>query len=324
MPTILDYADDPKYNIKAVSQKTEIQAVTIRAWERRYQLLTPKRAENGYRLYSDRDVAILEWVKKRVDDGQTISSVVAEFARGVNENNWPEAVVNSSGPLPTAKKSDINPENYVRQLITALVRVDERMSSEIFSEAMGNFRLMNLFETILVPTLVEVGSRWERGEISVAIEHFASSLILGKIQGIYHSLPLHASAAKIMVGCAPDELHQIGSLMFAVLLREAGYRVEFLGPDIPLDDLLIYIEDEKPRMLVISSTIEESARKLVGFGEKVETIKPKPIFGFAGSAFNYSPELTEKIKGTYLGRTFIDSLQLVRSLLPLKSPVKLN
>lgn len=324
MASILDYTDDAKYNIKAVSQKTEIQPVTIRAWERRYHLLTPKRAENGYRLYSDRDVAVLDWVKKQVDDGISISTVVAEFTRAVNQQNWPEAVVNNKGPIPSKKNVEQDPMVLTRQLVNSLVRLDEHMASQIFSEAMGNFPLLPLFETILVPTLVEIGSRWEKGEISVAIEHFASNLILGKILGIFQSLPMHASAPKVMVGCAPDELHQIGSLMFAILLRDSGYRVEFLGPDIPLDDLALYVADEKPRLLVISATLTRSAEQLVGFGKTLEKLKSKSIFGFAGAAFIYAPELIEKISGVYLGRTFSESLQKMQSLVPLKKENRSN
>lgn len=322
MATILDYTDTPKYNIKAVSQKTEIQAVTIRAWERRYQLLAPSRAENGYRMYSDRDVAILTWVKKKVEEGLSISSVVAEFNQAIGENNWPEAVMDSKGPLPFGRQVNKEPGILVQQMVTALVRTDERMAGEIFSEAMGSFRMAQFFEEVLAPTLVEIGTRWERGEISVAIEHFASSLIQGKLQGIYHSLPLHSSAPKVLVGCAPDELHQIGPLMFATLLRNAGYRVEFLGSDVPFDDLLVYVSEEKPRMVVISATMVDSAQQMASFGLKLEMLNPKPLFGFSGSAFLFRTDLIEKIKGNYLGRSLAESLQNVSSLLPLRSKSK--
>lgn len=323
MATILEYADTPKYNIKAVSQKTDIQAVTIRAWERRYQLLAPKRAGNGYRMYSDRDVAVLTWVKKRVEEGLSISSVAAEFKQAIVMQNWPEAVIDSKGPLPSARQVHKEPDEIVKQMVTALIRTDERMAGEIFSEAMGSFRLAQFFEEVLAPTLVEIGTRWERGEISVAVEHFSSSLVFGKLQGIYHSLPLHSSAPKVIVGCAPEELHQIGPLMFAILLRNAGYRVEFLGPDVPFEDLLSYISEEKPRLVVISATMVDSALLLVSFGQRLEKVTPKPDFGFAGAAFLYRKELIAKIKGNYLGYSLSESLQKITSLVPLKPKGKI-
>jgi cobalamin-dependent methionine synthase I len=125
-----------------------------------------------------------------------------------------------------------------------------------------------------------------------------------------------------MVGCAPDELHEIGSLMFATLLRDAGYRVEYLGPDIPLNDLAAYAGEEKPRLLVVAATITESAQQLVNFSGQLEKINPVPIFGYGGSAFIRSPRLTEQISGVYLGNNMADSLTKVGSLLPLRNLIR--
>jgi methanogenic corrinoid protein MtbC1 len=319
MASIIDFEDEAKYNIKAVSQKTEIQSVTIRAWERRYQLLNPRRAENGYRLYSDRDIAILNWIKKQVDGGISISSASAELKMAVTNQNWPEAVINEKGPIPSKKGTLQSTVAITEQFIKALCRIDERMASDIFSEALGSLNLLQLCESFLIPTLVEIGSCWERGDISVAVEHFASNLISGRIQAIYQSLPLHSSAPKVIVGCGPEELHEIGSLMFAALLRNLGYRVEFLGPDIPLEDLALYLNSEKPKLVILSATLKNSALKLIYFGNLLKEIIPSPLFGFGGAAFNANPELVDQIPGIYLGRTFSESLVNVQALLPVRS-----
>lgn len=322
MVSIFDYPDEGKYNIRAVSQKTDILAVTIRAWERRYTLLEPMRALNGYRMYSERDIAVLNWVKKQLGMGISISSAAVEFQRSVAAKQWPEAVLSDKGPVPSKSNSNQNIDTITRQLTTALVRIDERMAADIFSEAMGAVPMMQLFELVLIPVLVEIGVRWERGEISVAVEHFASSLIQGKLQAIYQSLPLHPSAPKIIVGCAPDELHQIGSLMFAVLLRDGGYRVEFLGPDIPLEDLARYAGEEKPRMLVISATLPEQAVKLLTFSNLLDNLNQRPLFCFGGAAFTHDPGLIENTTGIYLGGTFHESVVTVKGLVPLRANKK--
>ncbi|MHC1740406.1 MAG: B12-binding domain-containing protein [Anaerolineaceae bacterium] len=318
MASILDYSTEAKYNIKAVTQRTDIQEVTIRAWERRYGLLEPQRASNGYRLYSERDIAILNWVKKQLGSGLSISSVAGEFTHGITNNIWPEAVISDKGPVPSRMGTEQDIEIMTHQFTQALMRIDERMASDILSEILGFVNLIHLFEWVLIPALVEIGALWERGKISVAVEHFASNLIQGKIQAIYHSLPLHAYAPKVMVGCAPDELHEIGSLMFATLLRDAGYRVEYLGPDVPLKDLAVYAGEEKPKILVISSTIQESAQLLAKFSIQLEKLAPRPIFGFGGAAFNRNPGLIKQTSGVYLGKSLPESLANVRSLVPLR------
>lgn len=78
-PELERYSDFPLYNTKAVVQQTGIPAPTLRAWERRYTFLLPGRADNSYRRYSERDIAVIRWLKERVDSGMSISQAIALF-----------------------------------------------------------------------------------------------------------------------------------------------------------------------------------------------------------------------------------------------------
>lgn len=79
LPDLKQYSDQPVFNTKAVVQQTGVPAPTLRAWERRYALLVPERADNAYRLYSERHVALIHWLKERVDSGISISQAAALF-----------------------------------------------------------------------------------------------------------------------------------------------------------------------------------------------------------------------------------------------------
>src|SRR5438270_2726476 len=78
-PDLEHYAATPLFNTKAVVQQTGVPAPTLRAWERRYDILSPERANNDYRLYSERDIATIHWLKERVDEGMSISQAIALF-----------------------------------------------------------------------------------------------------------------------------------------------------------------------------------------------------------------------------------------------------
>jgi methanogenic corrinoid protein MtbC1 len=322
MSSIAEYSDEPRYNIKSVSEKTDIHAVTIRAWERRYSLLTPKRAVNGYRLYSERDIALLIWAKTRIESGLSISSAVAELQQMTSAGILPDVVVSGGGPVPSRQGGKLTAETAVQQLLQALLRHDEKSSSLVFEDALGSFDLTNLFESVLAPVLVKVGELWAIGEIKVATEHFASNFILSRLQSIFQSLPLHSAAPQAMIGCAPDELHVIGPLMLAILLRDAGYRVEFLGPDVPLDDLAEFICDDTPRLLILSATLKESAEAMVGFSNLLRKCSKPPVFGFGGSAFVFHPELINKLDGVFLGPSLHQSIQKAIELVPPKPSKK--
>jgi len=86
-PELKRFSDFPLYNTKAVVQQTGIPAPTLRAWERRYTFLSPGRADNSYRLYSERDIAIIRWLKERVDAGMSISQAIALFRHLDEERN---------------------------------------------------------------------------------------------------------------------------------------------------------------------------------------------------------------------------------------------
>ena len=76
-PDLEHYSDIPLYNTKAVVQQTGVPAPTLRAWERRYAILSPERANNAYRLYSERDIAMIRWLKVHVESGMSISHAIA-------------------------------------------------------------------------------------------------------------------------------------------------------------------------------------------------------------------------------------------------------
>ncbi len=78
-PDLELFSDTPVFNTKAVVQQTGIAAPTLRAWERRYDLLSPERANNTYRLYSARDIALIHWLKARINTGISISQAIALF-----------------------------------------------------------------------------------------------------------------------------------------------------------------------------------------------------------------------------------------------------
>ena len=313
MPTILDLSDEPKFTIKAVSAQTGVLPVTLRAWERRHEVLTPHRSDNRYRLYSERDIAILRWIKSRVDDGVSISEAVAELRQMIRNGIWPE--VTPGAPQPDIRPSSVQPATYAVQLYKALIRHDEVRAGEIMRQILAGYDLKTLFEAILIPCLVEIGEAWYRGEIRITTEHFASAYLRGKLLALLQSYPLRRNAPYIMLGSAPTEQHEMGSLMLAILLRSRGYRVEYLGPDIPIEDLVDYAKQERPAMIILSASMEEAALEMRRLQEKLSRLRPAPIFGYGGRAFNNRPELSQRVPGIFLGKSISEATDAVQRLL---------
>jgi methanogenic corrinoid protein MtbC1 len=317
MTSIIEFSNEPKFTIKTVCTKTGIRPVTLRAWERRHEVLTPYRSDNRYRLYSERDVAILRWLKNQVDNGVSISSAVGELKILQHSNQWPDAI--PSSPTPQTKTPTTPPVQYTKPLFEALIHHDEMNASEIMRQVHSEFDLATLFSKILIPVLVDIGEAWYNGKIRVATEHFASSFLRGKLLSLLQAYPSRRNAAYILIGCAPTEQHELGSLMLAILLRTRGYRVEYLGPDIPLDDLVDYASYEHPDMVVLSSSIEFSARELKNFQKNLSAVRNPPIFGYGGRSFVNNPQLCKQIDGHYLGDTIEEAGANINELLKKKA-----
>jgi MerR family transcriptional regulator, light-induced transcriptional regulator len=314
MASIDEFPDDPKYTIKTVCAQTGIRPVTLRAWERRHEVLNPYRSDNRYRLYSERDVATLRWVKNRVDSGVSISNAVHELHSMQKNGVSPEAI--PSAPLAAITATPgTPPDRYARELFQALLKHDEALAGDLLHEAHAIFDLMTIFTQVLYPALVDIGEAWYRGEIRVTTEHFASSFIRGRLLSLMQAYPSRRNAPYILVGCAPTEQHEIGSLMIAVLLRSNGYRVEYLGPDIPLDDLVDYAAYEHPTLICLSATSGSAAEELVGLQERLNKLRPPVNFGYGGRAFNVKSDLRAKVSGAFLGETLPDSMTTIKGLL---------
>jgi DNA-binding transcriptional MerR regulator len=312
--SISDLSDSPKYNIKAVCLQTGIRPVTLRAWERRYKLLNPHRTRSNYRLYSDRDLAILRWLKNRVDSGLPISTAATELTEMRRLDSWPEPLPLMPPPPPVLREG-VAPAHYAARLYKALTAHSESDANAVFTELYALYDVGTVCTDVILPCLITIGDAWQRGQIRITTEHFASNYLRGRVMTLYQSQPMARNAARILVGCAPHELHDIGSLVLALFLRREGYRVEFLGQDVYVDDLLEYARLERPALICLAATSELSARELKRVHAGLVNMRPRPKFGFGGPIFVLKPALCESTPGIYLGDSLPAASARIRQLL---------
>ena len=314
MVSIAEFSKEPKYTIKALSERTGVRPVTLRAWERRYDLLTPERLDNNYRLYSERDIEVIRWITHRLDDGLSISNAVREY-KGLRGNSiWPEALPSVLPPEPLQVPQH-PPKVYADKLFSALTAHNENDAKKIVDAVQSMFDLKEIFFEIFYPCLYEIGEAWYRGEIRIATEHFASAFIRAILMNLLQAFPIYSNAPTILIGCAPEEFHEIAPLMLSVLLRREGYQVEFLGADLPVDDLVAYAEDTSPEMIILSAGFEETARPLFKMQKLLNELPSQPKFGFGGRYFNENEDALKDMQGFFLGHNLNEAIQNVHDLL---------
>jgi len=285
----------------------------------------PQRSESGYRLYSDRDVAIIRWLKAQVDAGMSISQAVSWLQSIIDQSPsdeqaaLPEANGKAIEARGSALPSRLDLEDFARlqaRLLQALLNYQEEEAETVLARAFALYPVEQVGEHIIMQVLVEIGERWHRGELSITREHYATNYLIQRLAAILRTVPNATSRPLIWVGCAPGELHEIGAMLLSIYLRRAGYTVRYLGQNLPTDDLVAEVQTIKPDMVLFSATTSDAASNLRPLCELLaRTESPRPIIGYGGRAFNLRPELRDSIVGVYLGATAVEAVESIDDLL---------
>ncbi len=340
------YSDDPIYNMKAATQRTGIPAATLRAWERRYKVLEPSRTEGNYRLYSDRDIAILIWLKAQLDAGLSISRAVALLERlradmdmkTLRTGSAPAADEAPPGAIPSGVAISATPQTsraahalhtwmdkpdtataqtwdrLKAALYAALTRMDEQAASVTLAEAFALYPVETVCMHVITPCMVAIGQDWFDGKISVVTEHFATAYLMGRLLALLNAQPVHQGPLAL-IGCAPTERHEVGAMMVALLLRRAGYNVRYLGSDIPLVELARAVRELKPRVLAVSAMMSESAQFLLDLPRHLANESSRTQLVFGGRAFSINRDLAAHLNDSIVATDIVDGIARIERLL---------
>ena len=301
------FSTTPIFNTKAVAQETGVPADTFRAWERRYGVPRPQRTEGGHRLYSQRDIALIRWLRDRTAEGMTISQAIALLSTNGESNlTW------------IGNALDKDPRSWDRlnqQLVTALSDFDSARAEQILGEAFALYPLEDVFLSLVQPTMIEIGEQWHQGKLSVTTEHFATQFIRRKLSALFNAYNITDGRGLVIVGCAPSEQHDLGALLISVFLVRHGWQVIYLGPEVPLPDLLDSVQRLQPDMVMMAASTTETALQLLDVGRAITALpSPTPQFGYGGRAFNLNPALAERMPGRFLGQNAQDAVDAVADL----------
>ncbi|KMJ59785.1 MerR family transcriptional regulator [Bacillus sp. LL01] len=273
--------NEGKYNIKAASKMLGIQPGTLRAWERRYQIIAPVRNESGHRLYTEEHIKILKWLIQKVNKGFTISQAVSLLEK----NN--QGLLESD--LTHTDQEDLSVD-LLNQLMEALMEFNEGQAHELMDKIFSLYSVEKVLIDILGTLLVKIGDMWENNEISSAHEHFASAFLRSRIGMILHGLPVNGFLPKTVSVCGPGESHELGLLIYTLFVRRKGFETIYLGTSIADDDIHIVLKEIQPKFLFLSCTLSINLPKTLEMVTGLKRQYPELIIGLGGNAVDKMPE----------------------------------
>ncbi len=229
--------------IGELSRRVGVAPELLRAWESRYSLLEPSRSPGGFRLYSP-------------DDEQRVRAMRANLDRGYSAAEAARLVL-AAGPEPAVARANAgDAEADARELRAALDDYDDARANHALDRMLAALSLDTVLRAVLT-YLHELGERWERGEASVAQEHFASNVLRGRLLGLARGWG-QGTGQRALLACAPGEQHDLAVIIFGLALRARGFRITYLGADTPIDTLTQAVADLAPTVVVIGITTPAS------------------------------------------------------------------
>jgi DNA-binding transcriptional MerR regulator len=229
-----------RIRIGELSRRLGVTPAALRAWEERYGLPAPMRTAGGYRLYAADDEERVRRMLAHLEEGMPASEA-ARLAKLERAEALP------GRPIHVAA-ADID------ALAASLGSFDDLAAHAVFDQLVGSRPLPDVLRDTVLPYLHELGDRWERGEVTVAHEHFASLLLRGRLLALARGWGSGAGPRAVLA-CVPGEQHDLGLLCFGLALRAQGWRITYLGPDMPLDLLAGVAADLHPALVVLVAVL---------------------------------------------------------------------
>ena len=270
------------FPISRVAELTGIAPVTLRAWERRYGLPIPHRTASGHRLYSMKEVMLLQRVTALMASGYSISRAV-ERIRAEGENEVTEQ------PQPQTSKWG----GYRARLLAAIDDFDTNALEDAYNDPLTLFPVDIIIDEVLLPVMRQLGDEWEARDDGIAREHFFSAFLRNKI-GTRFNHELHRSQGpSLILACLPGEAHEMGLMLFGLNASARGFRVLYLGADLSLSQLAPVAAKVDPAGIALSGTSVELDSLLLAAIEELSDNITVPIFIGGEIAENEGVRLTQ-------------------------------
>jgi DNA-binding transcriptional MerR regulator len=262
----------PQLRIGELSRRIGVSPELLRAWERRYGLLRPERSGGGFRLYGPADEQRIRLMQEHLERGLS----AAEAARLSLAGERP-ALVEAE---PDSVRS---PTRARARLTAALDDFDELEAQAVLDDLLASFTLDTVLGEVVLPYLHELGDRWAVGEITVAQEHYASSLLRGRLLGLARGWG-NGLGPRVVLAGAPGEQHDLGLIAFGLALRGRGWRVTFLGQDTPLQEVAGVARALDPALVVVTATVPSRLAAVADDLRAVAEVAPLAIAGAGADA----------------------------------------
>jgi DNA-binding transcriptional MerR regulator/methylmalonyl-CoA mutase cobalamin-binding subunit len=309
---VADFPLEPSHPIQVVARRTGLSADVIRAWERRYRAVSPKRSPTSRRLYSDNDIERLRLLRQATDSGRRIGDVAhlpAAVLRELTSSDC-EALDRMSSATPSASQTKSAGTHY-EACLRAVKALDPAALDSALAEASVALTVPNLLTDVIASLMHHIGEQWRIGNMRACHEHMATAQIRAFLGNLMTICNMSCSGPMLLVATPAGQIHELGALMVAVTAASSGWQPLYLGPNVPGDEIVFAVHTKNIPAVALSicypaddPRLHHALRRL---GQQLST-RSRLLVGGAAAA-GYESALTE------VGAVNIASLDNLRAAL---------
>lgn len=278
-----------QYSIKDLENLTDIKAHTIRIWEQRYGLLSPKRTETNIRYYEDQDLKKLLNVNLLYTKGFKISKIAALSDEEILEK--------SKEIIQKERKWD---DDEVDVLLMSIIELNEEKIQEVLHRLYKEHGIEHLFSRTIIPLLTKMGELWQLNSLSVGHEHFFSNIYRGFVVSRTNALEVtdkKKHGKKILMFLPPNEEHELSLLIYQYMFKREGWHVYYLGISVPYEDLKISYDQIKPDLSLTSLIAKTSANDFGTVIKEITKVIPeKELILSGGMTATYRDQVPKGVR----------------------------
>lgn len=236
------------YHIQQVADITGISKQLIRKWEARYNIIQPKRLDNGYRVYNDADINILLHMKALAEQGHSIKQA-AQLVKDAQQSNTMHMIHEHSVSHTHEEMNE-----FVIQLLEKGTNCNEQEVHLLLQQAYHHLGLERFMNTVIIPLLKEVGDRWQSGQWCAYQESLVSFAVRDFLILIRRNFQYKANAPLALGACLPNEQHEIPVHLLLIQLMLQGWKTTLIGASPAPDSIESFVEKLKPQIVFLSAS----------------------------------------------------------------------
>jgi MerR family transcriptional regulator, light-induced transcriptional regulator len=250
------------FTIKDLENISGIKAHTIRIWEKRYNLLEPKRTETNIRYYTPENLTKLLNIVLLNKNNFKISKIAA-----MSEDE----ITSQSRELAFSIATN---DDAINAFKVSMFQFDKILFNNTYHKLLHKKTFREIFKDVFIPFLDHIGLLWQTETLLPAHEHFISNLIAQKIQLNTEKLQYSISNTnKTYVLFLPEnEIHELGLLYLNYELVLRGFHTIYLGQSLPLNNLNYFLEGDREICFIASLTIQPYDDKVEDYFSEIDEV----------------------------------------------------